>query len=414
MPEQPDEHHNQADDNDSIRILQINLNKSEKAHLDILNEQVSLKYDIILIQEPYTTTFNGIRTPANFRPVFPTHRFQSEDQIRSVIWVNKNLDTKGWLIIDIPGTSDITAIQLLGPYGKISIFNIYNDCTHSRSENTLRTFLNEHSNNILATENHHMIWAGDFNRHHPLWDRDEDTHLFTQQATRQAEGIIELIATYDLVMSLPKGIPTLQHMVTKRYSRPDNVFTTVALSDHVIKCEVEPSIRPTSTDHFPIVTNILLPQERTTTPPAHNFREADWDELRKKLKNKLSTTPEPPTIDTHDQLTREAEHLTTALQEAIQESVPKTKPRPDAKRWWNGDLTKMRKELNRLRANSFRYRAMADHPSHQTLRTKSSEYGEAIVQTKRQHWINYLEEMTADDIWTWPRRYPQYSTTKMC
>jgi hypothetical protein len=76
-----------------------------------------------------------------------------------------------------------------------------------------------------------MIQAGDFNRHHPLWDNNEDIHLFTQQANRFAEGIIELIAAYNLIMALPKGIPTLQHMVTGRYSRPDNVFSTAGLSD---------------------------------------------------------------------------------------------------------------------------------------------------------------------------------------
>ena len=73
--------------------------------------------------------------------------------------------------------------------------------------------MHDHSNLILATENHHMIWAGDFNRHHPLWDKDEDTHLFTQQTNRFTEGLIGLIAN---AMPLPKGIPMLQHMVTKR------------------------------------------------------------------------------------------------------------------------------------------------------------------------------------------------------
>ena len=71
-----------------------------------------------------------------------------------------------------------------------------------------------------------MIWVGNFNRHHPLWDNDNDIHLFTQQAITQATKLIELLATYDLNMALPKGIPTLQHMVTKKYSRPDNIFIT--------------------------------------------------------------------------------------------------------------------------------------------------------------------------------------------
>ena len=245
-----------------------------------------------------------------------------------------------------------------------------------------------------------MLWAGDFNRHHPLWDNDEDTHLFTQQAITRAEGLIELIATYDLTMVLPKGFPTLQHMVTKRFSRPDNVFSTPGLSDLITKCEVVPSLRPTSTDHFPIVTNILLSQARVNATPTHNFREADWDKFRRKLTTKLGAIPEDLIIHTPEQLAQAVDHLTLAIQTSIQEEIPITKPRPDSKRWWNGDLKRMRKDLNRLRALSYRFRAIANHPSHEELRLLSNQYGEAIVQAKRQHWSNYLEEMIADDIWT--------------
>ena len=400
MPEHPEEQHDQPEDINRLRLLQINLNKSERAHLDIINERISGKYDIILIQEPYTTQFNAIRTPTNFRPVFPTNRLQSQDQIRSVIWVNKNLDSGSWTTLDVPDTNDITAIQLKGPYGTLSIFNIYNDCNHSRNETLLRRFIQRNTNTILATEHHHMLWAGDFNRHHPLWDNDEDVHLFTQQATRFAEGLIGLLAIYDLEMALPKGIPTLQHMVTKRYSRPDNVFNTAGLTDLIVKCEVDPSFCPPSTDHFPIVTDITLLQKRTVVLPSYNFREVDWDNFRRKLRQKLNTLPNPAAINTSEQLHIVAGQLTLAIQETIQENVTKTKPRPDAKRWWNGDLRRMKKELNRLRTISFRYRAIADHPSHAELRAKSNTYGDAIIQAKRQHWTNYLEEMTATDIWT--------------
>ena len=81
MPEELAAHQDAPANNTSIRILQLNLNKSEKAHLDIINENLSQKYDIILIQEPYTTIFNAIRTLANFRPVFPINRLQNEEQI---------------------------------------------------------------------------------------------------------------------------------------------------------------------------------------------------------------------------------------------------------------------------------------------------------------------------------------------
>jgi len=59
----------------------------------------------------------------------------------------------------------------------------------------------------------------------------------------------------------------------------------------------------------------------------------------------------------------------------------------------------MRKELNRIRADSYRNRALTDHTSHKEL-MKSNTYGEAILLAKKQHWENYLEEMTSDEIWT--------------
>jgi ribonuclease HI/endonuclease/exonuclease/phosphatase family metal-dependent hydrolase len=390
----------QNEDPISISILQINLNKSEKAHLDIINEEVSQKYDVMLIQEPYTTKFNAIRTPTNFRAVYPIDRFQNEDQIRSVIWVNKRLDTNDWIILDIPGTNDITAIQLKGPYGKLTIFNVYNDCTHSRNEIALGNYLRRYANIITRYENHHMVWAGDFNRHHPLWDDDEDVHLFTRQALRDAEGLIGLLADYEMQMVLPKGIPTLRHMRTKKYSRPDNVFSTPGLQDFVVKCEVDAALKPTSTDHFPVLTHIQLPQERINTPPSFNFRETDWDEFRRKLKPRLRRSPDKPVITNAEQLNKAVESLTQALQETIQEVVKRSRPRPDSKRWWNGDLIKRRQALYRLRADSYRFRALANHPSHRELRTESNRYGEAIIQAKRGHWTSYLEEMTANEIWT--------------
>jgi hypothetical protein len=114
----------------------------------------------------------------------------------------------------------------------------------------------------------------------------------------------------------------------------------------------------------------------------------------------LALAPNPPNINNQEQLTNAVDNLTQALQKTIQDTIPKTNPRPDAKRWWNGDLKKKRKELNRLKADSFRFRVIADHPSHDLLRTKSTEYGDAIIEAKHQHWTNYLEDMSASDIWT--------------
>jgi len=48
-----------------------------------------------------------------------------------------------------------------------------------------------------------------------MWDRDKDTHLFTKKAIEEAEELINLVVDQEMYMPLPKGIPTLKHMVMK-------------------------------------------------------------------------------------------------------------------------------------------------------------------------------------------------------
>ncbi len=382
-----------------LNILQINLNKSVQAHLELINRPLSLTWDIILIQEPHVTSFNCIRTPTNFRQVFPTNRGR-EGQVRSLIWVNKKLETKYWKIIDIPDTNYIMAIQLKGTYGKITIFNIYNDCNHSDNEIKLRNFIRENARNICQNDNNHMIWAGDFNRHHSLWDKNEDTHLFMRKATDAANDFIDILGEFELEMALPKDTPTLQHMLTKKCSRPDNVFCTQQLSEQLIRCEVDARLRPPATDHFPIVTRFLIPQNRISETPVYDFRNVDWEKFRRRLERELQDVANPTPISTERQLEEVVRSLTEAIQVTIQAEVKRKAPRKDGKRWWNGDLRKLKKKLNKLRATSFRFRALTNHPAHAELRTTRNKYGEEILRAKQQHWADFLEEATTNDIWT--------------
>jgi hypothetical protein len=391
-----------------IRIIQINLNKSEKAHLDLINNKLTDNWDLVLVQEPHTTFFQSIRSPPNFRPVFPTDRGRNA-QVRSVIWVNKSLNTKHWKIIDILGTNDITAVQIRGPYGRVTIFNIYNDCNHSNTERMIRNTIREKVGEIQREANDHMLWAGDFNRHHPLWDKDEDTRLFTPVATRRADSLLTLLAEFDMEMKLPKGTPILQHMRSKRYSRPDNIFCTPRLSNMVTRCEVDPKNRPPCMDHFPIVIEINLPQERTAEVPSHNFRKVDWDDFRKNLEDKLKDIDAPRPLTTDVQFQKAAKDLTEAIQNTIRTQVKARRLRPDSKRWWNSNLKKMKKELNELRVESFPNRALTDHPIHRKVRQLSNKYGTEILKAKRQHWTDFLEEATVSDIWTANRYFKEPS-----
>ncbi|THU77870.1 hypothetical protein K435DRAFT_701429, partial [Dendrothele bispora CBS 962.96] len=88
-------------------------------------------------QEPWTDSFGNARSNFRWHIIYPTSKISlpKTSLLRSVILINKKLASNSWKQIDVPNTNDITAIQLQTNNGKLSIFNVYNDCTHS---NTLK------------------------------------------------------------------------------------------------------------------------------------------------------------------------------------------------------------------------------------------------------------------------------------
>jgi hypothetical protein len=61
----------------------------------------------------------------------------------------------------------------------------------------------------------HILWLGDFNRHHSYWDNPRDTRLFMGSTVEAAEKLIEALVDTGLKLALPSGIPTHKHNVTK-------------------------------------------------------------------------------------------------------------------------------------------------------------------------------------------------------
>jgi hypothetical protein len=137
-----------------------------------------------------------------------------------VILVNMALDTNYWSQVSIPGSNDLTAIQMRDNYGQFTIINRYNDCNDSKVIETLDTYLKGNRWHICTHDTDYMLWCGDFNRHHPLWDEERNHHLFTARALRDAEELLEKVTDYNMVMVLPKHIPTLEAKVTKKLDTP--------------------------------------------------------------------------------------------------------------------------------------------------------------------------------------------------
>jgi ribonuclease HI/endonuclease/exonuclease/phosphatase family metal-dependent hydrolase len=338
------------------------------------------------------------RTNSHWRVIYPSTYYTDLSAVRSVILVNTRISTNVWRQIDVP-SSDITAIQISGDFGNISIFNIYNDCKHSRNIRLLEQSLFLLNNRHRRDANTHLLWAGDFNRHHPMWDEPRNHHLFTRRALRESQILIDLITDYAMSMALPKGLPTLRAHRTKNWTRVDNVFYSEGLEGSITRCTTLPGRRGVKTDHVPIITHLDLPIAQAKEENFHDFRSVIWEDFRDELVIRLEGIPPPVEITNQQQFERAIKDLTTTIKGTIEAVVDFTKPCPHTKRWWTKELSALKKQVNRISEVADRFRALPQHEIHAERKRLVNRYANAIQSTKTAHWKVWLEDVSGNDIW---------------
>ena len=306
--------------------------------------------------------------------------------------------TNAWTQIPIR-SPDITAIRLDSNLGTIYLFNIYNDGEHGRNLGCLDGYLRLLRANQTGAQDAKMIWAGNFNQHHPLWDEDRNAHLFTSANLNAAQPLLDLLVAYNMMMVLPKGIPTLEAMNTKNYTRPDNVFCSTELAEKFISCNTDPAACPPQTDHLPIISILDTELPSIMPPIQHNFKKMNWGNFTDHFKTQLNMLAPPGQISMPESLEMTANHLTQAIQSTIEAIVPKSKPTPFSKRWWTSELKSSKQEVRRIGRAAYLNRSQIHHPIHALYCRARNDHTELIKCTKRQHWESWLEEIDEDNIW---------------
>ena len=389
----------------NLKIWQHNINKSRLCQHDLISSGKLTKWeiDIVALQEPSINGFGQTVASRDWKTIYPSKHTSNPDKTRSVILLRDNILTDGWEQIDFP-SGDVTAICVKGSWGKLTLFNIYNDCKH---DDTLELLKNYHRNKykeLLGTtemqHRYHLMWVGDFNRHHPCWDSMDNNSLFTKEAMEKAEMLIQVVAEIGLDLSLQAGTPTHKHNVTKRWSRLDQVFATEHTLETLTQCEVLPAEQGLNTDHFPIISNLNINVELTPKKEISNFRDVDWKEFREILEGKISTWGVPKFIKSQESLDHECERLTIALQETIDEAVLNVILGPQAKRWWTKDLTNLRKAMLRQRRRACKERGKPSSMVWEQFKVARREFGRELEKTKKNHWRDWLEKATDPDLWT--------------
>lgn len=357
-----------------------------------------MDYDVCLIQEPYIDFKGKMRANAHWSVVYPETHSTNPKATCSLILINARLKSDSW--IHLPFNSpDIMPIQLVGEFGTLRIFNIYNDCNHNDSLTHLSSFLRDPQNRTCTRAPLHNMWMGDFNRHHPLWDEPRNEHLFTRRNLDLTQLLLDMIGRHNMKMALPPGIATLQALNTRNHTRVDNVFCSEDILDNITQCDVGDS-RPQKSDHYPIITTLDIGPPIKEFAPRHNFCMTKWPEFLKLLKENIDELPEPEELRTCESFEEWRTALNEAIQNAIDKHVPLSKPSPFTKRWWTSDLAAAKKVTKKLASSSKRYRPNMEHPIHKQYRRQHNDYSEMIRTAKIEHWAAWLEGLDESSIWT--------------
>ena len=95
-----------------LHIWQQNLNKSDKAHYDLINTPLHKNWDILALQEPYTDALGNTRANSQWHVVYPSPHHTDSSIDRLVILINLALDVNKGAQIPVEDSNDVMAIQL--------------------------------------------------------------------------------------------------------------------------------------------------------------------------------------------------------------------------------------------------------------------------------------------------------------
>ena len=370
-----------------LRLLQINLHKHKERTHAILNDPDVKDYTLLLLQEQYWSSFmTSSPMHQSWTLHEPTLKAQGK-QPRAVIYTNNAQLTPAQISqIDLPFT-DALAISIQmnceGTKKNILVANIYNPCGASIIQgihNTLVTHLRQKEYDII-------LLTGDFNCHHPLWN---PRHHSAHDAT--GDELVEAISDLKLELLLPPGTVTYPQAKTAI----DLVWGNANAARGLLKCRTAPN-KDFGSDHLPIETFIAVARdEKKKMTPSYNYLKTNWEEFTYKLNRGLPSLADRQNIRTKTEVETLTQELITSITKAVQESTPRRKPSPHSKRWWTYELTKIRREANRLR-NIFHLTGR--EIDRQAWKQKDNIYVKEIEKAKKTKWQEFVKDADEKSIW---------------
>src|ERR1700722_17550890 len=120
----------------SIRVLQVNLNRSDTATESALQVAIELKIDLVVVQEPwlipnqedYTTTRSILHSA--FYQILPTDRSLRP---RTLVYVARTFSPIVNIAANSPKDSDLLVLDIIEGNSRIQLLNVYNEQSQTRT-----------------------------------------------------------------------------------------------------------------------------------------------------------------------------------------------------------------------------------------------------------------------------------------
>ena len=378
----------------TIELLSYNLHRDADVTHSLLNHLDSMRFTALLVQEQHWTEYmKSSLIHHSWTLIEPSGKANGRNEQRrprSAIYINnKLLSTKAFTPVTIP-INDVTAItiDIEGHVKPTLVMSIYNDQSGCLI-NELRDYL--HGN--LNTEDYGtIIIAGDFNLHHPLWNAEG-----YRVHDSKADDLVEMMGEQGLRPLLPCGTITFPTPNEQGGTSIDLVWGNENAELSVLRCRISED-NDHGSDHYPIeiCLNVQIKQVDCGNQESYDYTKTNWEVFKCIVAQRLpgpldknNLTPE--TIDEF------AKGITDAIQHAICETTPIRKPCSFSKRWWNEDLTQLKRVSNRLRN---RYKRTRNERDRQEWRSIANDYKLCIRLAKQNTWREFVEKADAKTIWT--------------
>ena len=204
-----------------LRIWQQNVHKSKTAHIYVINTANPKDWDVLALQELSIDSFSNSRGSQYWRVIYPANFYDKDHGcVHSILLVNTNISTD-YYTIHLIKHSDIMAVHFKGDNRFLLVFNIYIEITNNDTLKSLDSFYDHNEQLILPMNTDCIVWLGNFNHHHLIWEDDNNEHLFEPE--EYIAPLINLLYKHNILLALPKGKAMLQTSAGN-WTRPDNVW----------------------------------------------------------------------------------------------------------------------------------------------------------------------------------------------